>query len=89
MTNLVIDAANNKIFFSIIKDNKSYTNEYSNSRENFDKIVSLLNKFLSEKDTNINHILTSMVAQSEHGENSQSILITEDKMLIEKIKRYV
>ena len=56
MTNLVIDAASNKIFFSIIKDNKSYTTEHSNSRENFDKIVYLLNKFLSEKDTNINHI---------------------------------
>ena len=51
MTNLVIDAASDKIFFSIIKDSKSYTTEYSNSRENFDKIVTLLNKFLSEKDT--------------------------------------
>ena len=56
MTNLVIDAASDKIFFSIIKDNKSYTTEHSNSRENFDKIVSLLNKFLSEKDTDINQI---------------------------------
>ena len=56
MTNLVIDAASDKIFFSIIKDSKSYTTEYSNSRENFDKIVYLLNKFLSEKDTNINQI---------------------------------
>ena len=56
MTNLVIDAASDKIFFSIIKDSKSYTTEHSNSRENFDKIVKLLNKFLSEKDTNINQI---------------------------------
>ncbi len=56
MTNLVIDAASNKIFFSIIKDNKSYTTEYPNSRENFDKILILLNKFLSEKDTKINQI---------------------------------
>ena len=48
MTNLIIDAANDKIFFSIIKDSKSYTTEHSNSRENFDKIVVLLNKFLSE-----------------------------------------
>ena len=56
MTNLIIDAANDKIFFSIIKDSKSYTTEHSNSRENFDKIVVLLNKFLSEKDTNINQI---------------------------------
>ena len=56
MSNLVIDAASDKIFFSIIKDSKSYTTEHSNSRENFDKIVKLLNKFLSEKDTNINQI---------------------------------
>ncbi len=56
MTNLVIDAASDKIFFSIMKDGKSYTTEHSNSRENFDKIVILLNKFLREKDTNFNQI---------------------------------
>ena len=56
MINLVIDAASNKIFFSIIKDNKSYTTEHSNCRENFDKIVLLLIKFLNEKNTNINQI---------------------------------
>ena len=56
MTNLVIDAASDKIFFSIIKDGKSYTTEHLNSIENFDKIVTLLNKFLGEKDTNINQI---------------------------------
>ena len=56
MTNLVIDAASDKIFFSIIKDCKSYTTEHSNSRENFDKIVTLLNKFLSDKYININQI---------------------------------
>ena len=39
-----------------MKDSKSYTTEHSNSRENFDKIVTLLNKFLSEKDININQI---------------------------------
>ena len=53
MINLVIDAASNKIFFSIIKDSKSYTTEHSNCRENFDKIVLLLIKFLNEKNTNI------------------------------------
>ena len=56
MTSLVIDAASDKIFFSIIKDGKSYTTEHLNSIENFDKIVTLLNEFLSEKDTNINQI---------------------------------
>ena len=56
MTNLVIDAASDKIFFSIIKDSKSYTTEHSNSRENFDKLVILLNEFLNEKDIKINQI---------------------------------
>ena len=56
MISLVIDAASDKIFFSIIKDDKSYTTNHLNSRENFDKIVILLNKFLSEKDANINQI---------------------------------
>ena len=56
MSNLVIDAASDKIFFSIINDNKSYTTEHLNSRENFDKISILLNIFLSEKETNINKI---------------------------------
>ena len=56
MTNLVIDAASDKIFFSIIQDNKSYTTEHSNSRENFDKVIILLNKFLSEKGTNFKQI---------------------------------
>ena len=47
MTNLVIDAASDKIFFSIIKDSKSYTTEHSNSRENLEKIESLIKKLLS------------------------------------------
>ena len=46
MMSLVIDAASDKIFFSIIKENQSYTNSHLNSRENFDKIVILLNNFL-------------------------------------------
>ena len=38
MNNLIIDAANDKIFFTIIADNKSYTTEFGNNRENFDKM---------------------------------------------------
>ena len=38
MNNLIIDAANDKIFFTIIADSKSYTSEFSNNRENFDKL---------------------------------------------------
>ena len=56
MNTLVINAADDKILFSLITNLESYTTAHTNSRENFDKIVSLLNKFLSEKDTNINQI---------------------------------
>ena len=46
MKNLIIDAANEKIFFSIITEKQSYTNTYINSRENFDKFMILLSDFL-------------------------------------------
>ena len=46
---LIIDAANEKIIFKIIDGNKTYTNEYENSRKNFDKFAILLFKFLDKK----------------------------------------
>ena len=45
---LIIDAANEKIIFKIIYNNKTYTNEYENSRKNFDKFAILLFKFLDK-----------------------------------------
>ena len=62
MNNLIIDAANEKILFKIITIAKSYTSEYPNSRENFDKILILLFEFLKENDikiTNINNIFVN------------------------------
>ncbi len=50
--NLIIDAANEKIIFKIIDKNKTYTNEYDNSRKNFDKFAMLLFKFLDKKKVN-------------------------------------
>ena len=47
--NLIIDAANEKIIFKIIDNNKIYTNDYENSRKNFDRFGILLFKFLSKK----------------------------------------
>ena len=46
---LIIDAANEKIIFKIIDKNKIYTNDYENSRKNFDKFAILLFKFLEKK----------------------------------------
>ena len=45
---LIIDAANEKIIFKIIDNNKTYTNDYENSRKNFDKFAILLFNFLNK-----------------------------------------
>ena len=47
--NLIIDAANERIIFKIIDNNKTYTNDYENSRKNFDRFAILLFKFLNKK----------------------------------------
>ena len=63
MKNLIIDAAANKIFFKIIAVNKSYTSDYPNSRENFDKFMILLFSFLNENKINIKEINNIFVNQ--------------------------
>ena len=47
--NLIIDAANEKIIFKIIDQSKIYTNDYENSRKNFDRFAILLFSFLDKK----------------------------------------
>ena len=63
MNNLIIDAASDKIFFTIMADNKSYTSEFSNNRENFDKLTILLLKFLDNYHLNIKNINNIFVNQ--------------------------
>ena len=63
MINLIIDAAANKIFFKVINDNESYTSDYPNSRENFDKFVTLLFNFLKKNKINIKEINNIFVNQ--------------------------
>ena len=63
MSNLIIDAASEKIFFIIMADNKSYTSEYTNNRENFDKLVILLQKFLHNHRLNIENLTNIFVNQ--------------------------
>jgi len=63
MNNLIIDAANDKIFFKIIADKKSYTSEISNNRENFDKLTLLIFKFLKDNHLNIDKINNIFVNQ--------------------------
>ena len=63
MNNLIIDAAKDKIFFTIIADNKSYTSEFSNNRENFDKLTILIVKFLKNHHLNIKNLSNVFVNQ--------------------------
>ena len=63
MKNLIIDAAADKIFFRVINDNESYTSDYPNSRENFDKFVILLFDFLKKNKINIQEINNIFVNQ--------------------------
>jgi len=63
MNNLIIDAATDKIFFKIIVNSKSYTSDYPNSRENFDKFVILLFNFLKKNNVNIKEINNIFVNQ--------------------------
>ena len=48
ITDLIIDAASEKILFKLISKNKTYTNEHENSRKNFDKFAILLFKFMNK-----------------------------------------
>ena len=61
MINFIIDAANEKIIFVIIDNNRSYTTSYSNSRENFDNFMMLLDNFLKKKKINIKDIQTIFI----------------------------
>ena len=63
MKNLIIDAAADKIFFKVINDNESYTRDYPNSRENFDKFVTLLFNFLKKNKINVKEINNIFVNQ--------------------------
>ena len=56
MNNLIIDATKDKIFFMIIAESESYTSEFTNNRENFDKLAILIIKFLEDYDLNIKNI---------------------------------
>ena len=48
MINLIIDAANDKIFFKIMAENRSYTSEYINNNENKLNIKDIDNIFVNQ-----------------------------------------
>ena len=56
MNNLIIDAASDKIFLTLIVNNDVYTCSHDNSKSNFEKLIILINKFLNKNQSSINVI---------------------------------
>ena len=56
MNNLIIDAAADKIFLSLIIDKNIYTCSHENSKSNFEKLIILINDFLKKNDSSLNKI---------------------------------
>ena len=56
MKNLIIDGANENIFFLIITKSQSYTTTHPNSRENFDRFITLLSNFLKINKTSFDEL---------------------------------
>ena len=56
VNNLIIDAATEKIFLSLIFDKNIYTCSYENSKSNFEKLIILITDFLNKNKTSINKI---------------------------------
>ncbi len=56
MNNLIIDAANEKIFLMLIKDKNIYSVSHENSKTNYEKLTILINDFIEDYDLKINKI---------------------------------
>ena len=56
MNNLIIDAADKKIFFMLMKDKNIYSVSHENSKTNYEKIVSLIDDFLKFNNLKVENI---------------------------------
>ena len=56
MNNLIIDAANEKIFLILIKDKNIYSVSHENSKTNYEKLIILINDFLNDYNLKIKEI---------------------------------
>ena len=78
---LIVDAARDKIFFKIITDKESYTSDYFNSRENFDKFNVLLSSFFMNNNIKIKDIDVAFINQGPGNYSSIRISIATIKAL--------
>ena len=56
MKKLIIDAANNKLFFMIISDHNNYNITHENSKNNYEKLIILINDFLKSRNLGFNKV---------------------------------
>ncbi len=56
MAKLIIDAANDKIFFMIIDNDINYNITHENSKNNYEKLIILINDFLRSKNLDMSKI---------------------------------
>tara|TARA_B100000902_G_C26897264_1_gene710344 strand:+ start:240 stop:677 length:438 start_codon:yes stop_codon:yes gene_type:complete len=56
MNNLIIDAANDKIFLMLIKNKNIYNISHENSKTNYEKLTILINNFIKTHHLTINEI---------------------------------
>ena len=56
MKKLIIDAANNKLFFMIISDHNNYNITHENSKNNYEKLIILIDDFLKSINLGFNQV---------------------------------
>jgi len=56
MSSLIIDAASDKFFLTLIVDKNIYTCSHKNSKTNFEKMIILINDFLKVNKSSLNEM---------------------------------
>jgi len=90
MNNLIIDAARNGIFLTLIVNKNIYTSSYENSKSNFEKLIVIISEFLKKNKTTIKEIDKIYV---NRGPGSfagirNSLAVVKGFFLVEKIDYY-
>lgn len=90
MTSFIIDASKDKIFLKIILDDKSYTNEYSNSSENFDKLGLIIFEFFKKNNVKLTDLKDIFVNQGPGNYSGirSSIVICKAFKIVKNINLY-
>ncbi len=90
MNKLIIDAANKNIFLTIINGKDTYNISHENSKTNYEKLMMLINSFLSSKEMELND-LSSLYVNRGPGSFAgirNSLSIVKAIHLVKKIDYY-